>query len=239
MPKKIPDEIRVQAIQLRQRERLSVMAVSQRLGVSKATVSGWLKPYPLDPEEIHSRKVLTGLRQGRCPRATEPESSLHQMLGGREPDPVAKARIAEAAILLRVVLMGWDVYGSVFDGSKFDWIVNVGGHLVRLQVKSMSMMKKGSPLMRLLCSEGRGKSRRYKKDEFDFAVGYDLFADRAYVWSWPEVKDRTTVSAHPDAIERWDKILGPVRIWGGGRTVDPVRRGSIPPRPAIYAPGAR
>jgi len=129
-------------------------------------------------------------------------------LDGRSPDRVAKARIAEAATLLRVVLMGWGVYGSTFDGAKFDWIVNTGERLVRLQVKSMRQGRAGSPYTILRCADGRGKSRKYREGEFDFVVGYDLFADTAYVWSWVEVEGKATISAHPDAAEAWGKIKG-------------------------------
>jgi hypothetical protein len=51
--------------------------------------------------------------------------------------------------------------------------------------------------------------RRYMDREFDFIVGYDLFRDTAYVFSWDEVSaNKTTVTVSKDAAERWDKILG-------------------------------
>lgn len=118
------------------------------------------------------------------------------------------ARISEAAVLLRVLVRGWDVYGSVFDGSKFDWVVNTGQELVRLQVKTIQTSRSGAPLVYVKCSNGRNKTRRYREGEFDFLVGYDLLTDTAYVWSWQEVKDRTAVTVSPEAVERWGKIQG-------------------------------
>lgn len=206
MPKRIPDSVREEALRLRVEGRLSISKVCQRLGVSRGTVSGWLKTHPLEVREIRNRMVSSGLLRGSHFREPVPESRLHQLLGGREPDRVSKGRIAEAAVLLRVLLRGWGVYSSTFDGAKFDWIVNTGNNLVRLQVKSMSKGKAGSPFARLRCAGGRGKSRKYREGEFDFVVGYDLFTDMAYVWSWAEVKEKSTISAHFDAAEMWDKI---------------------------------
>jgi hypothetical protein len=61
----------------------------------------------------------------------------------------------------------------------------------------------------LRCSNGRA-SRKYREGELDFVVGYDFFSDTAYVWSWAEVRGRTSISASHDAAERWDKICMPL-----------------------------
>ena len=48
----------------------------------------------------------------------------------------------------------------------------------------------------------------YKAGDFDFIVGYDLFTDTCYVWSWEEVAHfKATVTICPEAEERWDKLL--------------------------------
>lgn len=201
MPKKLAEGLQQEAVKLRVESRYSIRHVCKILGVSRGTVSAWLKPYPLTPEECRERLIASiGRVQGE-------ESRLHQLLGGRELPRAAKARISEAAILLRLVAQGWEVYGSPFDGDKFDWVVNLGPRLVRLQVKSTSSQADESPQVRLRCSDGKA-SRRYREGEFDFIVGYDFFTDTAYVWSWPEVEGRACISVTHESAERWDKLLG-------------------------------
>ncbi len=44
-------------------------------------------------------------------------------------------------------------------------------------------------------------------EEFDFIVGYDLYSDAAYVFTYEEVKHlKKAVTVRDDAFERWDKL---------------------------------
>ncbi len=138
------------------------------------------------------------------------QSKFHIMLGGRELSKAEKGQIAEAAVLFRLVLHGLQVLTGVFDGGRVDWLVEVpSGKLARLQVKWARRKKHGLPVFYLTCSDGRGRTRRYQEGEFDFLVGYDLFTDTAYVYSWKELSANVdSISVRPDAAERWDKIIG-------------------------------
>lgn len=214
MPKRIDDEVKAKAIWLRTEERLSLRQIAERMGLAKSTLSLWLKDHPLTDPEKHQRMAKAGrasskARRAKAYRATARRSALHSLLGQHKPTRAQRARTSEAAVLVRLAVVGWEVYGSPFDGDKFDWIVNTGDRLVRIQVKTTRLNKAaGSPFIQLRCSEGRGKSRKYREGEFDFIVGYDLFTDTAYVWSWEEVKGRAAISVTQEAAEAWGKIKG-------------------------------
>ena len=136
---------------------------------------------------------------------------LPRNFAGLDYSRLQKAKIAEAAVMLRLVLQGFCPFGSVFDGDKTDWLVEIPqtGKVLKIQVKWAKGTKDiGLPLVNLQCAEGASGIRRYKKGEFDFIVGYVLFTDTAYVWSWNEVEHlKTSVSICTEAAEQWKKLL--------------------------------
>lgn len=119
-----------------------------------------------------------------------------------------KSRISEAAILFRLALHGFAVYGRVFDGEKTDWIVDLGNKKVaHVQVKTVRTGKHGRPFVPLLCVDGHNKERRYRADELDFICGYDLYTDTAYVYSNEDIANhRKTITISEEFAERWDKL---------------------------------
>jgi len=200
--------LKTEALRLRTEERLSYREIGEVLGVPKGTLSGWLRNAPLTSTE---KKQKMGVSSYRTPKKERGEqSSLHQMVVGNLSHN-QKAKIAEAAVMLRLCLHDMNVFGSVFDGDKTDWLVEAQDHIWKVQVKWASTTNKyGLPIVPLTCSFGKpGQKRRYKKGEFNFIVGYDLFTDTAYVWSWDDVAHlKATVSVCPEAAERWDKFKG-------------------------------
>ncbi len=121
-----------------------------------------------------------------------------------------RGRIAEAAVLIRLVLHGYEVYTSVFDGDKVDCLVCVSesGRILKLQVRCVhSLSGHGLPVVRLSCTEGHSKRRRYKEGEFDFIIGYYLFNDTAYVFTFDElVRHKRYVTVSNKYAERWDQL---------------------------------
>lgn len=89
------------------------------------------------------------------------------------------------------------------------WLVETpSGHVHRVQVKTARRSKHGLPVINLHCSDGVGSSRRYRKGEFDFMVGHDLFTDICYVWSWAELEDqKRSITVTPEAAEAWGKMM--------------------------------
>lgn len=200
-------EAHQEAIRLRVEERLSGNDITQRLGVSRGSVSAWLRDYPLTDEE--QQQLLTkGDKTGALKDAGE-SSKYWKLTQNTEFDTRQKAKVSEAAVLFRLALFKLNPYNSIFDGDKLDLVVVSEdlSRVMKVQVRWAARGRYGLPAISLACSAGRRKQRRYKKGEFDFIVGYNLFTDTCYVWSWDEVAHlKATVTVCPEAAERWDKL---------------------------------
>ncbi len=202
-----------EAIRLRLEERLSLGEINKRTGAGKASLSIWLRPYPLTTEEKRAKRAAAPRPHG--PRKSRGEESKHhQAIDEESLTKQDRARIAEAAILFRLALHGFRVLQPAFDGDKADCAIETpAGRILKIQVKWASTARHGLPTIRLLCnSAGRGTQKRsyrcYREGEIDFIVGYDLFSDTAYVFSLQEVADhKGAITVRPDAAERWDKLL--------------------------------
>ncbi len=207
MPK-VKAEAQAEAMRLRLEERKSVREIASILGVSKGSVSRWLRGHPLTEQEIATRQNRT--QRWKAPKKDRGvESKFYLAVKGEDLTRQRKMKIAEAAVLFRLVLHGFVVYGSMFDGDKTDWLVESGdGRAVRIQVKWARDSKKyGLPQVSLICTEGHNQARRYMDGEFDFIVGYDLLTDTAYVISEEEARQhKTRITISDEYAERWDKL---------------------------------
>lgn len=196
-----------EAVRLRTKEQLSLKEIANRLGISKSTASNWLREHPLKQKTLRDRMSQAGgdKKSHKNLRNCEP-SHLHSLVVGKLKRH-QKAKVSEAAVTLRLLLQGCSVYSSIFDGDKFDCVVATPkGKLLKVQVKSTRVAKHGNPLIKVTCSDGRGKHRPYKKEEVDILVAYDLYLDKAYVYTFAEVR-KETITVSPAAEERWDKLL--------------------------------
>jgi transcriptional regulator with XRE-family HTH domain len=201
-------ELSQEAIRLRVEERLSLREIAEVTGASKGSLSGWLKPYPLTEEE-RSLRQKTANRYVPLKKDRGEVSKFFQAIQGRELSRLQKAKIAEAAVALRLVVHGFEVYGSMFDGDKPDWVVQVPetGKIHTIQVRWATAGQHGLPKIGLKCTVGHCVQQRYADGDFDFIVGYDLYSDTAFVYSAEEVALlKATVSMNWDHAERWDKL---------------------------------
>lgn len=199
-------ELKAECIRLRVQDRKSLGEIQALTGASKGSLSAWLKPYPLRADELEARS-RDRVRYIPPKKDRGEQSPLFLLAQAQSLSSNQKAKIAEAAVLFRLCLHGHAVYGSPFDGDKVDWIVDTGKRVLRLQVKLALQTARGLPTVSLCCGNGRNKLRPYREGEFDFVVGYDLYSDTAYVWSWAEVGGhKQHVSVTSDAAERWDKL---------------------------------
>ena len=203
------DEVRTECFRLRREERLSLKEISLLTGISKGTLSFWLRNEPLTAEELKTRRYKTNRTRYKD---RGKESPLHRMFGHLVKTRQQKAKIAEAAVLVRLSLLGTSVYGSPFDGDKFDWLVHLStGEIKRVQVRWAGENKQGLPNVSLQCYEGHSDRRRYQEGELDIIVAYDFFTDSCFVWTYDELaENKTVVTITEEALERWDKLAGEV-----------------------------
>ena len=202
-------ELKAEAIRLRLEERLSLREIETSTGAARSSLSIGLRPYPLTEEEKIIKSKLA--KRYVTPRKSHGEESKHnRAVVWKNLKPNHKGRIAEAAVLFRLVLHGFTPYSSSFDGDKIDWMVQVPetGKILKVQVRCVRTANRhGLPVVSLTCMEGHNRRRRYEEGEFDFIVGYYLFNDTAYVFSFDEVRHlKTYATVSEEYAERWDKL---------------------------------
>ncbi len=196
-----------EAVRLRVEEQLGLDSISEKLGVAKSTLSRWLGKYPLDDGVIRIRMQDNGKRSRKY-RGDEAE--IHRIVRSHNLNPSQVGKVAEAAVALRLLTWGFNVFGSAYDGDRTDWLVEVPstGKIWKIQVKTACGVKGALPAigLRHVPSTKKG-NQRYLSGDFDFLAGYDLYTDTAYVWSWDEVMHlKAAITICPDAKERWDKL---------------------------------
>jgi len=209
---------REEAIRLRIEGRKSNQEISKILKCPKTTVHYWLKKLPLTKEELSqmsSERIKRLHKEGKIKSHKKDRGTESKFFGIVKDEKLTRARkakIAEAAILFRLVLHGFDVYSSIFDGDRIDFIINYKGRIKKIQVKSVQEGSKSVlPHIPLVSTSGglcHGiYSYRYKEEDFDFIVGYDLLTDKAYIFSFDETKHlKSSITIRDDAEENWLRI---------------------------------
>jgi len=197
-------ELKNEAIRLRTEERASFREIQNITGVSKGTLSIWLANYPLTLEELKTRRRRKPYKDRGL------ESKFYSTVKNKELTRLQKGKIAEAAIIFRLVLNGFNVYNSIFDGDKYDCLVEIPEtkRIVKLQIRWAKEYKNGLPLISLKCSNGFKTYRKFTSKEFDFIVGYNLFNDTAYIYSFNEIDHlNSAITTSKDGEEAWNKLL--------------------------------
>jgi len=207
---KISETIKQECIQLRVKEHKSLSQIEKQMRVSRSTLSIWLRDFPLTKDERYKRIGVDNHTQYRAP--FEKIGSLFIQANPEGMSRLQKSKIAEAAVFLRLVVFGFCPFGSVFDGDKTDWLVEVpdSDKVHKVQVKwARRNASGGLPYISFRCRQG-SETRPYEKGDFDFIVGYDYHSDQACVWAWDEVKShKRVVTMEESAIEAWDKMKEP------------------------------
>jgi len=184
---------------------MSIREIRRVVPVAQSTLSLWLRDIPLNEGEIR-KKRFDALKGNRHRQKDQGQPSKH-FVGGSSLACKDKGRIAEAAVLFRLALRGYEVYGPAFEGGACDWLVMTASGPKRVEVRWAKQSRDGLPIISLRKSAGRKGSKRAAHDAFEFLVGYDLFSDTAYVFSAAEVAHLTSgISVRPEAAERWDKL---------------------------------
>lgn len=198
------------AIKLRLDKRLSVKAIARELGCSTSSVSHWVRDYPLSDEEKKERMVLNGSKGGRKKREIPAPSRFYRLCDTSSLSSNEKGHIAECAVRFRLALLQVPSYQSSEGGSKYDFVIDTQSGMKKVQVRFMRRNSNSPmPYLSLHCSNGRKQSRRYRDDEFDFILGYDLLTDLVHVFSKDDVKNNTTIiTATESSQEAWHKITG-------------------------------
>lgn len=208
MRRYVSPEIKAKIVRLRREDRLGSPAIALRCGVSRATVAKLVADDPLTGAEVTQKQRFgNGNKKGRAIREVT-LSHLFDKFGQRQYTNNEKGRIAETAVLLRLHLLQYEVYGSTYGGDRIDWIVLVGSRLVKVQVRWACWGSYGAPSVSLTKSNGRHGNQKFSPEDLDILVGYDAVTDTAYVYRFEEIKDnRRVLSMRDEAAEQWGKLL--------------------------------
>ena len=184
---------------LRRDHRMSLSEIADVLGVSKSTLSVHLRDERLDESERKQKNARK--KDSKSKRFERTESNLHKRFPAHGLTRRFKGSVAEAAVALRLSLVGVEVFSSMFDGDEIDMVAKtMSGKLLKIQVKWAKHAKHGLPRVKLVRANG-------EKYEVDFVVAYDLFSDTAFVFALDEVSGfKESTAVRDDAAERWDKL---------------------------------
>lgn len=195
---------------MRSKSRLSDAAIASELGVAKSTVGLWLRDQQLTAEE--KAAVRSSSAKGSRARRRATKNVVSAPLGSlsiseRWPGD-KKMRVAEAAVLLRLVVHDIHVYTSPFDGDRVDFVVRTRRGLKKLSVRWARRSKKGGrSQMSIRKSYGRNRFRAMDASDADFFAAFCAHEDAVFVWTARELAARRCVVAvSDDARERWDKL---------------------------------
>jgi hypothetical protein len=92
-----------------------------------------------------------------------------------------KAEIARLKVGARALELGVICSWPSVEGTRYDCILDLGGRLVRAQIKyggSLSVTSSGAIQLRLISNVGHGAARCYSKDEVDALLVYIPSIDR-------------------------------------------------------------
>lgn len=205
------DELRQRCRELRINERLSIREIAAITGAAKGSLSFWLRDVPLNANEKAQKQK--NRRSWRKDRGAP--SKFYAAIDARELSRSQKGKIAEAAVLFRLAVHGFNIFGPVFDGDRTDWLVQYGSDTPkRIQVRWAFQAGYGRPTVKLTCMASANTMRRFRDDEFDAIVGYDFYADVAYVFVPSDItRNSKSVAVAERYAERWDKLKPtPVRV---------------------------
>ena len=199
-------DLKQEAIRLRVEERFSLDDVQARTGISIATLSVLLRPYPLAADEVFAKKSASALRNNPLRKYNPEPSKLLQMVNIEELSTDRKGRIAEAAVMFRLAILGYEVLRSVFEGLSVDCFAynSVSGKIARIQIKWSRRAEHGRPFFQIWSDE---KNKFRSQERFDFIVGYDFETDIAFVFPSEVLGSKRYKTCDEEYAEAWH-LLG-------------------------------
>jgi hypothetical protein len=107
-----------------------------------------------------------------------------------------RGELAELAFLWKAASLGFTVAKPYGDSDRYDFIVDSGGRLIRVQVKSASRLSQGTYFITTQ-RYSSGVSIPYTSDEIDFLVGYIFPEDAWIVIPVESLAGRTSIHIFP------------------------------------------
>lgn len=189
--------------------------IKKILNISQATVSKYIVGMPLSEEKKKNIALKSAKYRGEKTKEKnrllwEGLNKFKDFMKNQKYTTFTKGSIAEAAILYRLLIHNYEVYYSAFNGGIIDIIAHntITGRLLKIQVKCAKGCKNSqTPIINLKKSKGRDNLIKYNNKEIDLIIGYDIYNDVAYVFTWDEIKNlKNIISATVESKENWNKL---------------------------------
>ncbi len=94
-------------------------------------------------------------------------------------DAKRQGELAELVFAARAAKLGWQVSKPYGESSAYDFVVDAGGKLWRVQVKSVAAERDGT--YRIASSGGGGSKHTYTEDDIDLLAAYVIPEDAWYL----------------------------------------------------------
>jgi len=194
---------KAECVRLRVEEKLSYSEILKRVDVSKGSLSLWLRDFPLNEQQLKSKRSVVQSKE----RNEIPDSRIASLIKS-ELTRKEKGHIAEAAALFRFALMGLTPLKAVFDGEVVDCYVEMPDRkIIRAQVKWLHHNKKGAATARLQTSGLTGIVRSYTPEDFDVLIGFDVAANACHVWNWEQIgTNKSSIAISNESFEAWQRL---------------------------------
>jgi len=169
-------EAHQEAIRLRRDERKSFNEITDLLGVSKGTLSGWLKDYPLSPEESAARRSSAGrlLNQRRRQKFEEVGYPFDIPQVTKNPRQTIKrapkqvGEISEAIVAARLMKLGFNLLKPIGDSLRYDLMIDFEDSFYRVQVKTARVENGVIDFSTVSSQAHRGKGKQSYKGQIEW-----------------------------------------------------------------------
>lgn len=185
---------RATAIKLRTEDKLSVPEIMALLGVSKASLSTWLRPYPLPEECLRERRSVNGHRSSFSKTAKSHEAPLFSP--SLQSSTAYRGAYAVSKVEQRALEKGFQVSRPIVDCA-YDLIIDDHERLLRVQVKyADGKPTKGSSgsvgvAIERRCRGSKRKDQPYSGQDIDLVLVYVPKRD-CIVAIGPEIFEKKT-----------------------------------------------
>ena len=115
--------------------------------------------------------------------------------------PKRKGEAAELAFMLKAVSLGFGVAKPWGDSERYDFILDTGTRLSRVQVKSTSSMRRGAYCVSAHCNT-KGNLIAYRIGEIDFLVAQIVPEDCWYVTPLEAILPHMSLPIYPEKDPR-------------------------------------
>lgn len=212
--------VELEEIKIRRQRGESIITIAAALGRKKEAVWYHVRrinsPLPAPPSteqlSMRGRRGGAALRlkwQGVKEKRLLAGSTLWKLSEKRycSLSRTVKGKIAETAVLLRLLLLGARAYHPICEDDTSDWLVVLNGKTLRIQVRLAQFTSgPGSSEYIKLTSRDKKKMRILTKADCDFFIGYSLVKDTCYVIP-VATATKQTVSLIDQHKENWEQLL--------------------------------